>query len=80
MNLGRSHPVASFLEIYMYRSTHRHKNEYYIVHVDAPPLGGKANKRLIEILAGYFGVKKSNITIVKGMRSREKLVEIIGVD
>jgi len=59
------------------RMSIKKEDDYYIVHIDAPPLGGKANKRLIEILAGYFGVKKSNVTIVKGIRSREKLVEIV---
>ena len=47
------------------------------VKVDAPPKEGKANKRLIEILAQYFDVAKSKIKIVKGEKSRQKIVEII---
>ena len=47
------------------------------VKVDAPPKEGKANKRLIEILAQYFGVSKSKVKIVKGQKSRQKIVEII---
>lgn len=48
----------------------------YIVAVDAPPIKGKANKRLIEILADHFGVKKSRIRIIKGEKSKRKLIEI----
>jgi len=47
------------------------------VKVDAPPKEGKANKRLIEVLAQYFDVAKSKIKIVKGEKSRQKIVEII---
>jgi len=47
------------------------------VKVDAPPKEGKANKRLIEILAQYFDVAKSKVKIVKGEKSRQKIVEII---
>jgi len=46
------------------------------VHITAPPVGGKANKALIELLADYCKVKKSSIKIVKGEKSRDKVVEI----
>jgi len=46
------------------------------VKVDAPPHGGKANKRLIEILSEYFSVSKSRIKIIKGEFSKDKLIEI----
>ena len=52
------------------------ENDMYVVRVDAPPTKGKANKRLIEILAKYFGVRKSRIRIISGEKSREKIVEI----
>ena len=50
----------------------------YLVRVDAPAVGGKANKRLIELLAKHFGVRKSAIRIIKGEKSREKIIEIAG--
>jgi len=59
------------------RSKVESTNDVYIVHVDAPPIKGKANKRLIEILAKYFGVPKSRIKIIHGHNSREKLIEIL---
>lgn len=42
------------------------------VGVDAPPIDGAANARLIEILSGWLGVVKSNVKIVKGHTSRYK--------
>jgi hypothetical protein len=48
----------------------------YKVKVDAPAVEGGANKRLIEILADYFNVSKSSIKILKGFKTRNKLVEI----
>ena len=46
------------------------------VYLTAPPVEGKANKALIEFLAEHFGVKKSKITIIRGQKSRDKLVGI----
>ena len=50
--------------------------ENYRVRVDAPASEGKANKRLIEILSEYFNVQKSSIKILKGIKSRNKIVNI----
>ncbi|MGQ4834618.1 MAG: DUF167 domain-containing protein [Candidatus Asgardarchaeia archaeon] len=52
------------------------ENGKLVVHVDAPPVGGKANKRLIEILAKHFKVRKSAVRIIRGEKSREKVIEI----
>lgn len=46
------------------------------VFLTAPPVEGKANKALIEYLMEYFGVKRRQITILQGEKSRDKLVEI----
>ena len=48
----------------------------YEVRVDENAVGGKANRRLVEILADHFQVPKSKITIVRGAKSREKVVEV----
>ncbi len=47
------------------------------VKVDEKPVGGRANKRLLEILSEHFNVPKSRITIVMGEKSRDKMVEIV---
>lgn len=48
----------------------------YIVYVKEPPVEGKANKAVIKLLSEYFGVPKSQITILSGMRSKQKVIEI----
>ncbi len=46
------------------------------VYVRAAPVDGKANERVREVLADDFGVSKSAVKIVRGERSKEKVVEI----
>lgn len=48
----------------------------YRVRVNAKPVDGAANIRLIEILAEYFKVSFGAIRIISGATSREKVVEI----
>jgi uncharacterized protein (TIGR00251 family) len=50
------------------------------VKVHAPPVGGAANEELIEVLSKEFGIKKSDIQILRGNSSRDKIVEIAGRD
>ncbi|OGE83840.1 MAG: hypothetical protein A3B95_02760 [Candidatus Doudnabacteria bacterium RIFCSPHIGHO2_02_FULL_43_13b] len=49
----------------------------YKVKLMAPPIDGKANSMLISILAEYFDVPKSNLTIIGGKSTRVKIVEIL---
>lgn len=44
------------------------------VYTTSPPVGGKANKAVIELLAEFFKVKKSEVKIIRGEKSREKIV------
>ena len=46
------------------------------VWVKAKPVEGEANKRLVELLAKYFDVSKSEIRIVMGQSNRNKVVEV----
>lgn len=48
----------------------------YRVHITAAPVDGAANVAVIKMLAEYFGVPKSQITIIRGETSRDKIVEI----
>lgn len=48
------------------------------IHLKASPIKGKANKELISFLAEILHLKKSNIDIVKGKKSRDKIVSIAG--
>ncbi len=49
------------------------------IKIGAPPDKGKANKELIDFLSDKLGVRKSDITIVKGQTSRNKVVIIEGL-
>jgi len=46
------------------------------VYLNAPALEGKANKALTDVLAHYYGVRKRQIAIVRGLKSRQKTVII----
>jgi uncharacterized protein len=50
------------------------------IKVNAPPVGGAANEELIEVLSEEFGIKKTSIKIIRGISSRNKVVEIEGVN
>jgi uncharacterized protein len=50
------------------------------VNLTAPPADGAANEQLIELLSEELGIRKSAIRIVKGASSRNKLIEVEGVD
>lgn len=51
-------------------------DDTFIVYVTAPPEKGRANSEIIEALARYFGIAKSNIKIVSGHTSQTKLIQI----
>lgn len=50
------------------------------VKLCAPPVDGSANDSLRQVLAKHFGVKRSQIWIVRGENSRTKTVEIKSVN
>lgn len=50
------------------------------VKLTAPPVEGAANEQLLEILSEAFGIRRSAFRILKGLSSRDKVVEIRGVD
>jgi uncharacterized protein (TIGR00251 family) len=49
-----------------------------MVRLSVPPVEGKANEQLVEIVAKHFGVAKSLVHIVSGQSSRVKTLEIAG--
>lgn len=50
------------------------------IRLTAPPVEGKANKALIKLLSSVLDVAPSNIEIIAGQTSRDKLVTIIDLD
>ena len=48
------------------------------VSVTAPPVDGKANAAVIDALAEALGVRRADVTIVRGETGRRKTVRIAG--
>ena len=51
--------------------------DQYRVRVNAKPVDGAANIRLIEILAEHFNVPFGAIAIISGATSRDKVIEVL---
>ena len=49
------------------------------IKVAAPPVKGKANRELIAFLSQVLDIGKSDINIIKGHTSRNKLIAIDGL-
>jgi hypothetical protein len=49
------------------------------IRLTAPPVDGAANEALIKFLADRLSVTKSQVEIVSGHTSRDKIVRISGV-
>lgn len=51
-------------------------NDVLKVKIKAPAIEGKANVELIKFLAKTWGIRKSQIEIIKGFHSRDKVIRI----
>ena len=51
-------------------------NSKYLISLKEKPENNKANIELIKLLKKYFKVDSNDIKIIKGLRSKNKLVEI----
>ncbi|MBN8870230.1 MAG: DUF167 domain-containing protein [Solirubrobacterales bacterium] len=72
----RLQPKASKNEIKGWKEDPITGEKVLQARVTAPPVDGKANKALIQLLAKEFKTPKSKIQIVQGESSRDKLVEL----
>lgn len=52
------------------------EGDSFIVKVKEPPKEGKANRAVIKLLAAHFGVPQSQVRILSGLGSRNKVVEV----
>jgi uncharacterized protein len=50
-----------------------------MLRVRAPPSGGKANAEVVALLAGLLGVRRRDVVVVRGERSRDKIVRVAGL-
>ena len=51
-----------------------------VVRVTAPPVDDRANAAVCKLIAKRAGVPRSAVSVVAGARSRDKVVEITGLD
>jgi uncharacterized protein (TIGR00251 family) len=54
----------------------RQEGDSFIGKVKEPPKEGKANQAVIKLLAEHFGVPKSQVRILSGFRSKNKVIEV----
>ena len=54
-------------------------NDVLRVRVTAAPQDGSANQAVVKLLASRLGVSRSAIAIIGGSKSRDKVVEIVGL-
>lgn len=56
------------------------RGDALLARLQAPPVDGKANEELIDLLATALAVPARAVTIVAGERSRQKRVRVSGID
>ena len=49
----------------------------FIVWVKEPPIKGKANRAIVKAIAAHFNVAPSQVRLVSGSSSRQKVFEIL---
>ncbi|XP_063605330.1 UPF0235 protein A2cp1_1215-like isoform X2 [Penaeus indicus] len=49
------------------------------VQIGAPPMDGEANAELVKFLASALGVRKSDVSLERGSKSRQKTVCVSGL-
>ncbi|HTX69883.1 MAG TPA: DUF167 domain-containing protein [Thermoleophilia bacterium] len=49
------------------------------IRLAAPPVEGRANDALVRYVAGLLGLRREEVTVVAGARSRRKLLHLSGV-
>ncbi|HTZ07285.1 MAG TPA: DUF167 domain-containing protein [Gaiellaceae bacterium] len=54
--------------------------EAWKVRVAAPPEDGRANDAVVRLLARTLGVARGDVTLVAGHGSRDKVVELTGLE
>ena len=54
------------------------EGDSFIVQVKEPPKEGRANRAVIKLLAEHFGVPQSQVKILSGFKSKNKIIEIVG--
>jgi uncharacterized protein len=56
------------------------RGDALVIRLAAAPVDGAANEALVEMLAGVLGCPKRDVVIASGLRSRDKVVRVAGLD
>lgn len=51
-------------------------DQHFMVSVKEPPMDNKANLAIIELLSEYFNVSISNVRLISGRTTKNKVFEI----
>jgi uncharacterized protein len=51
-----------------------------VIRVTAPPLDGRANDALCRLVAKHAGVAPSRVSVVRGHRARDKVLQVDGLE
>jgi uncharacterized protein (TIGR00251 family) len=51
----------------------------FVVRVKEPAREGRANRAVIKLLAGHFGVSQRQVVISSGFGSRNKVIEVLDI-
>jgi len=46
------------------------------ISVSSAPVKGKANKEIIKKISNYFKVKQGDVTIIRGLNSKTKTIDV----
>jgi uncharacterized protein len=81
---AKNRPIHSQLKVRVHPKANRNEITGFAdgllqVKVAAPPVKGKANSELIEFLSEALGIRKSSLTILKGLTGHNKVIEIEGL-
>ncbi|MGB8952211.1 MAG: DUF167 domain-containing protein [Candidatus Aminicenantales bacterium] len=49
----------------------------YKVLVKSAPVRGEANREVVDLMASHFGIPSSHVRIIRGEKSRFKVIELI---
>jgi uncharacterized protein len=47
-----------------------------VIRVTVPPVEGKANEEVIDVLSEYLNKPKRSISIISGFKGRNKIIEV----
>lgn len=80
-------PRGKYLAIKLFIQAKAKKNKIIGIYdgrlklaIAAPPLEGRANREVQSFLASCLGLKKKEVTIVSGERSRRKTCALEGIE